>query len=95
MSDQTNEQMAVEGLINELANMVRGIPNSQRINTMKALGAAFSHTVVDLADDYANTHGLDNDRQFNDVNESIQEIIELIYNDIQFDIDQRIDREVA
>jgi hypothetical protein len=95
MSNQTNEQQAVENLIMELSGMIKSIPNCQRINTMKAIGAAVSHALVELGDDYANAHGLDNERRFDDVNEPIQEMIEIIYNDIQFEIDRRIDREVA
>jgi hypothetical protein len=95
MSNQTNEQQAVENLIMELSGMIKSIPISQRINTMKAIGAAAAHTLVELGDDYANAHGLDNERRFDDVNGPIQETIELIYNDIHFSIDQRVEREFA
>ena len=95
MSNQTNEQQAVENLIMELSGMIKSIPISQRIDTLKSVGAAASYALVELCDDYANAHGLDNERGFDDVNEPIQEIIELLYNDVQFAIEQRSDRSAA
>lgn len=94
MNNQTNEQQAVENLIMKLSGMIKSIPHAQRLNTMKAIGAAASHAFVELAEDFANEHGLDNERGFDAVNDPIQETIEILYNDIQFAIEQRLE-EVA
>lgn len=85
----TTEQAAIDKMIMKLEGIRNNIHKNQRIENAKAAVAACAGLVEELGDDYADEFGLDNPRTFNDINEPMQECVEIMFNDIEFQISIR------
>ena len=86
---QTIEQQTIDKLIMKLAEIRDNANTMQRRDNAKALAAACAGSIVELGDDYADEFGLDNPRSFNDINEPIQETVDIMFDDTEFEINIR------
>jgi hypothetical protein len=86
---QTIEQQTIDNLIMKLAEIRDNANTMQRRDNAKAIAAACAGSIVELGDDYADEFGLDNPRSFNDINEPIQETVDIMFDDTEFEINIR------
>jgi len=86
---QTIEQQTIDKLIMKLAEIRDNANTMQRRDNAKAIAAACAGSIVELGDDYADEFGLDNPRSFNDINEPIQETVDIMFDDTEFEINIR------
>jgi len=86
---QTIEQQTIDNLIMKLAEIRDNANTMQRRDNAKAIAAACAGSIVELGDDYAVEFGLDNPRSFNDINEPIQETVDIMFDDTEFEINIR------
>jgi len=86
---QTIEQQTIDNLIMKLAEIRDNANTMQRRDNAKAIAAACAGSIVELGDDYADEFGLDNPRSFNDINEPIQETVDIMFDDTEFQINIR------